>query len=279
VPEVRTRLFTEYVSLRGLQRRTAGVYEMSNEKSPKAGVFGKLAPREDPRTLKLSHYLLPDLSPPPEHYNALPRAEEGAKQYDPMQLFPMLGNDRYGDCTIAAAAHAETLWNSYLGKRRKPSRATVIREYFDMTGGDDTGLVMLDVCNRWRQKGITGERILAFAGVDRRKHDLIRQSVWLFGGVYLGFRVQADAIERFNRREIWVPSRLTNEGHAVWVYAYTPDWLAVLTWGSTQRATWDWFDSCADESFAIVPGEATLPGFTPGVNYEALKADLAIVAA
>jgi hypothetical protein len=252
---------------------------MSNEKPPKAGVFGKLAAREDPRTLKLAHYLLPDLPPPPEHYNALPRAEEGAKQYDPTQLFPMLGNDRYGDCTIAAAAHAETLWNSYLGKRRKPSRAAVIREYFDMTGGDDTGLVMLDVCNRWRQKGITGERILAFAGVDRRKHDLIKQSVWLFGGVYLGFVVQENADRDFSDRRMWTPGRRTNSGHCVWVYAYSPDWLAVLTWGSTIRASWDWLDQMADESFAIIPGEATLPGFTPGVNYDSLKADLEIVSA
>src|SRR5205085_12683333 len=179
-----------------------------------------------------------------------------------------------GCCTISAAAHAESLWDAYCGRRRIPTTKAVLADYFALTGGADSGLVMLDVCNHWRQVGVTGERILAFAGVDHRRHDLVRQAIYLFGGLYLGFQVQEGAINDFEARRMWTPGALLNEGHAVWAYAYTSDWIAVLTWGSTQRGSWDWFDECVDEVFAIVPGEAAIPNFAPGLDLAALKTDL-----
>ena len=241
--------------------------------------FGKLAAKHDPRTLKLSALLAPDLKPPPDHFNALPRVFTGTGVDDPRRLFPMDGNQSVGCCTIAAAAHAETVWEAYCGRKRVPAKSAVLRDYFALTGGPDSGLVMLDVCNHWRQVGVTGEKILAFAGVDRRDHTAIKQAISLFGGLYLGFRVQEAAISDFNARRMWTPGPDTGEGHCIWLYAYTPDWVAGLTWGSTQRGTWEWFDAMADESFAILPGEASLAPFAPGLDLPALQAALQAVTA
>jgi hypothetical protein len=48
----------------------------------------------------------------------------------------------------------------------------------------------------------------------------------------------------------------------------------VLTWGNTQPGTWGWWDECVDEAYAILPPEASNPGFAPGFNITQLKQDL-----
>jgi hypothetical protein len=50
--------------------------------------------------------------------------------------------------------------------------------------------------------------------------------------------------------------------------------VTVLTWGNTQQATWDWWDECVDEAYAILPPEAEKSGFAPGFNFAQLKTDL-----
>lgn len=75
-----------------------------------------------------------------------------------------------------------------------------------------------------------------------------------------------------------MPAPLTNNGHAVFAVAYDEAGLTVLTWGNTQRATWDWWDECVDEAYAILAPEARTPGFAPGFNFAQLEADLAAVA-
>jgi len=54
--------------------------------------------------------------------------------------------------------------------------------------------------------------------------------------------------------------------------------LTMLTWGSTQKGTWAWWDECVDEAYAIVPPEAKKAGFAPGFNVQQLLADLNDVA-
>jgi len=60
--------------------------------------------------------------------------------------------------------------------------------------------------------------------------------------------------------------------------AYDAAGLTVLTWGSTQKATWPWSEECVDEAYAILPPEATDTSFRPGFNFAQLKADLQAVA-
>src|SRR5207244_2796479 len=55
----------------------------------------------DRRTLRLTTYLKPELPEPP------PSLDVTAGIIG----WGMLGNDRYGDCTCAAAAHMEMVWS------------------------------------------------------------------------------------------------------------------------------------------------------------------------
>jgi hypothetical protein len=240
--------------------------------------FGKHPPKRDYRTLRLKSYLTSGLAVPPPSFDALTRVYQKLGNSDPTILFPMDGNDTLSDCTIAAMAHATTTYKAVSGKEAIASKKSVLKLYYHLTGGVDSGLVELDVLNYWRQHGFSGEKILAYVSIDPHNHTHIQQAIQLFGGVYLGFQVQANAVEDFNARRPWTPGPLTNDGHAVYATGYDQDGLTVLTWGNTQKATWGWWDECVDEAYALLPQEAKKSDFAPGFNFDQLKSDLNDVA-
>ena len=240
--------------------------------------FGKHPPKHDYRTLRFKKYLKKGIAAPPAALNVLDRVYHKLQQSDPTKLFPMDGNDRLGDCTIAGVAHAITTYCGLIGKNRVMSRASVVKLYMHMTGGVDSGLNELDVLNYWRQKKISGDEIMAFASIDVKNHTHVKQAIQLFGGVYLGFQVQENCEEEFNARQPWTPGPLTQDGHAVFAIGYDANQVTVLTWGSTQPATWDWWDECVDDAYAILPPEAKDSSFAPGFDIAQLQTDLDAVA-
>ncbi len=241
--------------------------------------FGKHPPKQDYRTLSLKNYLTAKLAPPPPTYNVLTPVYKNLKTTDPTKLFPMDGNDTLGDCTIAALAHAVTAYRGLIGKKKQiMAKQDVVKLYMHLTGGIDSGLNELDVLNYWRSNVAGGDQILAYAKVDVKNHTHVQQALRLFGGVYLGFQVQQNAIQDFDARQPWTPGPLTQDGHAVFAVEYDQNGVTVLTWGNTQKATWGWWDECVDEAYAILPPEAKKRGFAPGFNFAQLQADLGAVA-
>jgi hypothetical protein len=240
--------------------------------------FGKHPPKHDYRTLRLKNYLGAALAAPPTSYDVLPRVYDKLKVSDPTKLFPMDGNDTLGDCTCAAVAHAITIYRGLVGKDVIMGKTAVVKLYMHLTGGVDSGLNELDVLNYWRQKTVSGEKILAYASVDVKNHTHVKQAIQLFGGVYLGFQVQENCVQEFDARKPWTPGPLTNDGHAVYAIAYDAAGVTVLTWGNTQKATWGWWNECVDEAYAILPPDAKAADFAPGFNFAQLQADLQAVA-
>jgi hypothetical protein len=240
--------------------------------------FGKQPPKVDYRTLRLKSYLKATLAPPPDSLDVLARIYQKLSISDPTKLFPMDGNDSLGDCTIAALAHAITAYRGLIGKEKIMPQKSVVKLYYHLTGGLDSGLNELDVLNYWRNTSVSGDKILAFASIDPKNHLHVQQAIQLFGGVYLGFQVQENCVQEFNAGQPWTPGPLTNDGHAVYAVAYDPSGVTVLTWGNTQKATWAWWDECVDEAYAIVPQEAKQADYAPGFDFAQLTADLAAVA-
>ena len=238
--------------------------------------FGKHPPKVDCRTLRFADYVTPALAAPPPSYNVLDHLK--LKTNDPTKLFPMDGNDTLGDCTIAALAHAVTTYRGLVNKQTIMAKNAVVKLYMHLTGGVDSGLQELDVLNYWRQNKVNGDEILSYVSISTKNRTHIQQAIQLFGGVYLGFQVQANCIQEFDARQPWTPGPLTNDGHAVYAVGYDQNYLTVLTWGNTQQATWAWWDECVDEAYGILPPEAKDPTFAPGFNLAQLQADLAAVA-
>ncbi len=241
--------------------------------------FGKHPPKSDYRTLRFGTYATSKLAPPPPSCDVLSRVYANVGIKDPTKLFPMDGNDSLGDCTIAAVAHAITVYRGLISKTREVMPQTaVVKLYRHLTGGPDTGLNELDVLNHWRQKAVGGDKILAFVKIDPKNHTHIQQAIQIFGGVYLGFQVQQNCEQEFDARAPWTPGPLTQDGHAVFAVGYDQNTITVLTWGNTQQATYAWWDECVYEAYAILPPEAAKPGFAPGFDVAQLQADLADVA-
>jgi len=240
--------------------------------------FGKHPPQHDYRSLRFKNYLA-GLAAPPASYNVLDRVYADLKTKDPAKLFPMDGNDTLGDCTIAALAHATTVFRGLVGSQKDiMAKQAVVKLYMHLTGGVDSGLNELDVLNYWRQNSVANDQIMAYATVDPKNHTHVQQGIQLFGGVYLGFQVQQNCVQEFDNHQPWTPGPLTQDGHAVFAVAYDHTGVTVLTWGNTQKATWAWWDECVDECYAILPKDAEQNGFAPGFNYAQLQADLSAVA-
>jgi hypothetical protein len=238
--------------------------------------FGKHPPKVDYRTLRLRDYTA-NLAAPPAAVNTLARVYDNTHISNPATLFPMDGNDTIGDCTIAALAHAVTTYRGLLGTKDIMTKSAVVKLYYHLTGGVDSGLNELDVLNYWKQHSVARDKILAFASIDPKNHTHIQQAIQIFGGVYLGFQVQANCVQEFDNHQPWTPGTLTNDGHAVFAVAYDQAGVTVLTWGNTQQGTWAWWDECVDEAYAILPPEAKNANFAPGFNIAQLQADLSDV--
>jgi len=239
--------------------------------------FGKLAARRDPRNLRFADYVSPVVPRPPIGFGVLTTVFQKLGNNNVAQLFPMDGNDTLGDCTIAGLAHADTVFHGLLGQETAMTAASAEALYFKLTGGQDTGLVEIDVLNFWRQNSINGDELLAYVSIDPKNHIAVKQAIRLFGGVYLGFTVTENCIQQFDAKKPWTTGPLTNDGHAVFAVGYDDLHLTVLTWGSTQEGTWAWWDQCVDECYALLPPEAKNASFAPGFDFAQLEADLKAV--
>lgn len=240
--------------------------------------FGKHPPKRDYRTLRFTSYVKPGLAAPPASFNVLTRVYQDLKVNDPSKIYPMDGNDTLGDCTIAGLAHAQTTYHALTSTKKIMTRNSVVKLYYQLTGGIDSGLNELDVLNYWRQNAVGGDAILAYVSIDPKNHTHVQQAIQMFGGVYLGFQVQQGAQDDFNARKPWTAGPLTNDGHAVFAVGYDQTGVTVLTWGNTQQGTWGWWDECVDEAYAILPPQAKDPNYTPGFDLAQLQTDLQDVA-
>lgn len=240
--------------------------------------FGKHPPKVDYRTLRFRDYLTRDLGPPPASADILAKVANKLGAIPPTELFPMDGNDRLGDCTIAALAHAITTYRGVVGTKFIMGQQPVVKLYMHLTGGIDSGLNEADVLSYWRKTAVSHDKILAYVSIDPKNHTHVQQAINLFNGVYLGFQVQQNAIADFDAHRPWTPGTLTNDGHAVFAVGYDATGITVLTWGNTQKGTWAWWDECVDEAYAVLPPEATHPDFAPGFNVAQLQTDLQAVA-
>lgn len=216
--------------------------------------LGKKPAKRDPRTLRLRSILRAPVKVPAEY------------DFDTAHACvptPVFANDRLGDCVIAGRAH-QTLRFEMVEQDAviKITDTDVIREYFLETGGQDTGLVVLDSLNRWRKQGwlAAGSRyfIMAFAEVDRRAPAQVKRAVFTDLGVGLGVSLPLTAQREFAAGKPWAittgPGSAAGSwgGHYVYVTGYTALGPTFVTWGRKHRMSWGFFRKYCDEAYAII---------------------------
>lgn len=234
----------------------------------------------DPRTLHLSTYTTADLPPPPSRANWM-------KQ---VQAWPLYRNDRIGDCVPVACAHLVQGWTrNASGAEYVIGDGDVVRAYSQIsgydptTGANDNGCRSLDAMNYWRRNGIGGRQIAAYMKLDHLDLAEVRTAIYLFGGIYLAADLPLAADDQFGRRATWTVQRGEAGrrgswgGHAMHCGAYGSRGVTVSTWGTTQSATWGWWNAYVAEAFAIVSTDwlDTIGGRSPlGFDLDAMLADL-----
>ncbi len=174
---------------------------------------------------------------------------------------PLFGNDQYGDCVMAGRAH-QTLRFEKAEQNKLIAIADndVLHEYFNETGGADSGLVVLDSLNEWRSKGwLAAKRrykIKAFAQIAQSKRTEVKRAVFMDIGLGLGLTLPDAALPQFYAGKPWAVVRgkagqpNPSNGHYVYVPGYTTIGPVCVTRGRKQQMSWAFLAKYCDEAYA-----------------------------
>jgi hypothetical protein len=180
----------------------------------------------------------------------------------------MLGNDQFGDCVWAGAAHETMLWNLEQKKEVVFSRSSVLSDYSSLTGftpddpNSDQGTDMSDAAKYRRKVGVVdahGQRhkVDAYLSIDAGNIAQLKQALYLFGAVGIGIKFPDSAMKQFNAGKPWsvVPNANIEGGHYVSVVGYDRQFY-VVTWGRLQKVTTGFLQKYMDEAIAYVSLES-----------------------
>jgi len=235
--------------------------------------LGKLPAKPRSTDLMFAHYRdSASLSHPSRfgHYDIIPRDGWG-----------MLGNDRYGDCVWAGAAHETMLWNKEAGRTVTFDDKSVLSDYaactgFDpVTGANDNGTDVHNALSYRRHTGIvdaSGKRhkIGAYVAIEPGNYEHLLDALYLFSAVGIGFEFPDYAIDEFNAGKPWTYRKggTIEGGHYVCLVG-KPNSLYIdpVSWAHLTGMTKRFFEHYCDEAYGILSTEmlnaqgVTLEGF------------------
>lgn len=240
--------------------------------------LGKKPARKDAVLLKFSRYVTYQLPPPPEtggHRDLITTPDWG-----------ILGNDQYGDCVWAGAAHETILWNKEAGNDVIFSPEAVLSDYSASTGFNPNdpntdGGTDMQLAAKYRQDtGIldaSGNRhkIGAYLALETDRD--IKQAIHLFGAVGIGVEFPDSAMNQFDANQDWtvVSGANVDGGHYIPGITYDKDFVYVVTWGKVVRASWHFIHKYMDEGIVYLSEERLVAGKSlEGFDLTQLQTDL-----
>ncbi len=220
--------------------------------------FGRKPKIDDERTFLLSKYVNEDFPKVPKQYN-------WGKKIKPNNWGDM-GNLKINDCTCAVAGHLIMTWSSNTGRLIRPKEKSIIDAYSDITNynpktsENDEGVESLKVLKHWRKNNIAGQKIIAFAKLEDKNRQQLMNTIYLFGGCFVGLNLPKTAERQYNTTGKWTMPRKgtkkdTKRGtwfsHAVLITGYKGEELKIITWGKEMVMTMDFWESYSEESYAV----------------------------
>ena len=204
----------------------------------------------------------------------------------------MLGNDEYGDCVWAGAAHEHMLWNRAAGRTVTFSTESVLSDYSAVTGFNpddpesDQGTDVRTALKYRVSTGIADEngerhKLGAYLAVDVSNLRELLVSSYLFEAVALCWNLPESAQTQFSARKMWsyVDGSPIEGGHYTCLNAKRRH-LETVTWARSVPFDSAFMENYLSAAWALVSPEALEgSGQTPlGLDLATLKADLAQVA-
>lgn len=233
--------------------------------------FGKLPARNDPRDFLFSRHLKAGLLP-----TTAPESYDVNAAHPDTKIFPILGrNDRIGDCVLV-------MFLNMLRQMEYREQGIVLdipddlieQIYFDLTGGEDKGLVIGDFLNKMRNDGITiaGKtyKISAYCRVNIHDPNEVRLAASGHMGLLVGAALPDNAVTACLASEAWMDTSLPpnpENGHGMYVSKYARDYTHE-TWARYQTASEAWRAKYWDEAFYVVDAR------DPWIDMKAVKTSL-----
>jgi hypothetical protein len=204
----------------------------------------------------------------------------------------MLGNDRYGDCVWAGAAHETMLLAREAGAVVLFTDAGVLGDYSAATGFDpakpetDQGTDMQEAAAYRRSSGIVDghgirHKIAAYLALEPGDMEHLHQAAYLFGAAGIGLQLPVSALTQSEHGQVWnvVAGAPIAGGHYVPLVGRRADGLHVVSWGVDQVMTEAFLKQYCDEAIAYVSQECLRNQKSPeGFSYADLISDLALLA-
>lgn len=237
--------------------------------------LGKLPARLDSVKFKLRNYAAVLPTPPTTFFKAQ------------VTDWGMLGNDQYGDCVWAGAAHETMQWNLEAKRAVRFTNQDVLSDYSAVTGfnpndpNSDQGTDMQVAASYRRKTGVKAEdgrhKVLAYLALNLGDELQLKQAIYLFNGVGIGFQFPDYAMDEFNNSESWhlKSGGTIDGGHYVPAIGYSSRYIYVVTWGKVQKMTWGFYKRYMDEGLVYLTSEFLVNGMSPaGFDIDQLKTDL-----
>ncbi len=227
-------------------------------------------------------------SPPPEvHPPALRGGAWGmfGNGNDP-DLPP--GQNPVGDCVIAEDCHEILTVNARLHMADiVPTTPIAVTEYFQETGGADTGLVIANHLAHWKRTPLYGppeggapkaaNQLAAFAPIGTGSILSLQRAIDWCGGAKIGVLLPESAFEQFGRGRPWTftPGSPVAGGHCICLNGYGPEYVSGVTWAKEVRITYPWLEHACDEMWALILQAVKERGFGPTrIRLDQLEADI-----
>ncbi|HVX56452.1 MAG TPA: hypothetical protein VHA37_01860 [Candidatus Saccharimonadales bacterium] len=195
----------------------------------------------------------------------------------------MLGNDQYGDCVVAGAAHGLMTWNWATG-RQIPQFADqeIVKQYLGLTGGQDDGLDPVEFAAWWKSTGLAdaaGKRhqIRSYTAVTDPQQAI--EAAYIFGFSGLGLYIPDSAEDQFSNGHVWddLHSQPAGGHYVPLVGRNSAGNLVVVTWGKLQAMTPEYLNKYFMGGVAYTSEDyMTAAGISPeGFDFTQLDDDMA----
>jgi len=191
--------------------------------------------------------------------------------------YPMALNNQFGDCVVAGHVHlSQATAQENDGSYVYPGDAAAKVEYFNLTGGADTGLVESTFLSTAKSAPILGSQVDVFCPFDFTNVEHTKSAIYLFGGVFLGVSLPQSAENQFPGKWTVVPGSPIIGGHCIVAIGYDEEGVFIVTWGTVIKATWEWFEKYVDEAYAVLYTEQVEKNRGPlaTFNIDQLRADI-----
>lgn len=202
--------------------------------------------------------------------SALPTPPARFGHFTEIDAWGDLGNNDWGDCVWAGAAHEHMLWTKAGNNPSLASftEANCLSDYstntgFAFTPATDQGTDMASAASYRRKTGVVDasgvrHKVFAYMALTPGNWDEMILASYLFGAVGVGIKFPQSAEDQFKAAEPWdvVPNSPVVGGHYIPVMGRNSKGNAVvITWGRAHAMTRKFYELYNDETVAYFSPE------------------------